>query len=83
VKKGKQAVLFLKKKNQKNFSPLGARVAPAPVVLKTRSRPELGPQTAEPPRAPKPGEQKFFWFFFFKKRTACLPFLNFFPAKQA
>jgi hypothetical protein len=88
----KEAVLFLKKKNQKNFSPLGARFAAAPVLArtprapnppviaspceaihpKTRRKTHIWPQTAAPRRTPKPNGEKFFWFFFFKKRTPSL-----------
>jgi hypothetical protein len=50
--KGKEAVLFVNKKNQKNFFNFPAWDLAA---------------TLPQPRAAR---QKFFWFFFFKKRTA-------------
>jgi hypothetical protein len=58
------------------------RAAPSParlrsnpllyLLLQLRPKYPLWPQTAEPRPEPTPNGQKFFWFFFFKKRTACL-----------
>jgi hypothetical protein len=70
---GRQAVLFLKKKNQKNFCPLGARRCPLPshhirLAANTLSGLKL-PSLA----ANRSQTDKSFLLLFFKKEDACLP----------
>jgi hypothetical protein len=66
ARRGRQAVLFLKKKNQKNFSPLLTRTAPTPVAASQQTR-----LTASNCRASFRTEAKveksFFGSFFSKK----------------
>jgi hypothetical protein len=60
---GKEAVLFLKKKNQKDFFNSG----PRDLVLPTPFRRQAGM-----PHKPREAEQKFFAPLFFKKAASSL-----------
>jgi hypothetical protein len=73
--KRQESSAFLKKSAQKTFAPGGVWGS---VAIKPNRR--LGLIGT---RAQTPAEQKFFCFFFFKKRSACLPSLPSCPVADA
>jgi hypothetical protein len=79
-KEAKQAVLFLKKKNQKNFYPFGARVVPTPASLGRMGETHhltFPANEADGLKLPRPVPnrsqvEKSFFASFFQKKGTCL-----------
>jgi hypothetical protein len=75
----------LKKKNQKNFSPFGARRAKTPVIAIHPSRAPNTPYGLKLPSLAanrSQTEKSFFASFFSKKEDACLAFAQTAPTRD-